>query len=161
MNPTEKFYQSVKSTIDYLGHQVAEEVKQKIPQLTDLQAFTLDATTGVVEAMTSSDPAIVWSLNAMTPDPRDPLYKITFLIGPKTSSDVSGELMAVLMGAVQSYFPNKSSFDVKNYSGPVISEGPGETGVGFVLGTTIEEQVYDNQASVRMAFISVALSRDL
>jgi hypothetical protein len=62
---------------------------------------------------------------------------------------------------VQSYLPSRSWFSIKNYSGEAVSEGPGETGRGFVVGTRIEEQVYDAQASIRMAIVVVKVVRDL
>lgn len=154
-----EFYRSVKSTIDSIGVDIAVDVMAANPALA-LKAMTLDATTGVTEALQSEDPAIVWAIQSFLERPVDPLYELVFTIGPKTTSDVSAELMTELMGAVQHRLPNGLKFPIKNYSGDTVSELPGETGWGFVRRAEVQEQMFDNQSAIRMATISVAITRD-
>lgn len=155
-----KFYTSVKSTIDFIGSTIAARIMDKYPTIV-MKAIGMDATTGVTEELSSDNPAIVWSLQSFLEAPVDPLYELVFMIGPKTVNDVSGELMAVLVGEVQNYLPSRTWFDIKNYSGETVSEEDGERARGYVVGTRIEEQVYDNQVAMRMAVVAVKVVRDM
>lgn len=159
MKTPPEFYQAVKSTIDHLGVGIASEVGAADPEII-INAMTLDATTGVTEKLKSSEPAIVWALESFSPSPVDPLYELVFTIGPKTTSDVSAELITGLVGAVQSKISEISRFDIKNYAGEEVSELPGETGTGHIFSTQVQEQMFDNQSAIRLVRVFAHVVRD-
>lgn len=154
-----EFFTAVKSTVDFIGSNIAQEVAEANADLL-VHALTLDATTGVTETLKSEDPAIVWSIQSFLESPVDPLYRLIFLIGCKTTSDVSAELITEITGVIQSRLPNHSIIRIRNYSGETISEGPGETGTGHITSISVQESAFDNQSGMRMVAVSMAVCRD-
>jgi hypothetical protein len=154
------FYLSVKSTVDALTAQIAAEAASVYP---DIQALLqpLDTSAAGAQVATGDGPALVWSLQQFAPSPRDPLYQILFMIGVRTTSDPNGETLANLLSVVQAELPIGFRFDIKNYSGETVSEEPGETGTAYVRGISVQEQLYDGQAAMRMISVAAAVVRDI
>lgn len=155
-----KFYLAVKSTVDALTAQIALAAANDYP---DIQALLqpLDISAAGAQVATGDAPALVWSLQNFSPSPRDPLFQILFMIGVRTTSDPNGETLANLLSVVHSEIPVGFRFDIKNYSGETVSELPGETGTGYVRDISVQEQLYDGQAAMRMISVAAAVIRDI
>lgn len=149
------FYAYVKSTIDKIGVDIANAIE---PQVPGLQHVNLDATTGVQEVLTSKDPAIVWQLASLQGNPRAPLYSLTFLMGAKTTEDMSNQLMSMLVAIVMETLPEGARIGIQNYSGdgPVTQEG-----TIFIQSSGVDEQEFDNQNGIRfLAIVGAVIEGD-
>lgn len=140
------FYAYVKSTIDTIGVEITNTIQPQLPGV-NLQHINLDATRGVKEVLSSTDPAIVWQLASLKGNPRAPLYTAVFLMGAKTTDDVSNQLMSLLVTAVFDALPEGKIIPIRNYSdqGPVADEG-----TLFIQNSGVEEQEFENQSGIRM-----------
>lgn len=141
------FYNKVKSTIDKIGTGVAAQLRGLHQGMT-IEAVNLDATTGVEEILSSSNPAVVWQLVSLTEAPVDPLYDLMFLMGIKTTSDVSNQLMSSLISVVQETLPCREVLEIKDYSGV---EAPTQiAGRMIITRSGVEEQEFDKSSGMRM-----------
>lgn len=137
------FYTYVKTAIDTIGVQIALAADPQIPQ--NLKYINLDATSGVEEVLKSADPAIVWQLASLRENPRRPLWTLVFLMGAKTTEDMSNQLMSLLISQVQKVLPAGQRIPILWDHG----SGPVDEGTIIIQSSGVDEQEFDNQNGIR------------
>lgn len=145
------FYTYVKTTIDTMGVQIALATDPQIPE--NLQHVNLDATSGVEEVLKSKDPAIVWQLASLRENPRRPLWSLVFLMGAKTTEDMSNQLMSVLISEVQKVLPAGQRIPILYNHG----SGAVDEGTIIIQSSGVDEQEFDNQNGIRFMPITAAV----
>lgn len=145
------FFQSVKSTIDKLGVDLAKGFDP------DLKFVDLDDTALNHEILTKGEDSIVWELATLEQDPIDPLYTIIFGVGARTMDDPSRYSMARILGEVSVIFTKGSSIDIFDFS----TDGDGVTKQGFMVITDVmvDPQMFDREAGIRLVMVTAKAVR--
>lgn len=143
------FSVSLKSTIDYLAKQIADA--RGLPFL-DLASSEFD--TAIVE---TDQPAICWDFASIDENPRDPMWSATFDIGAMTMLDPSQYISLDITGSVSDIFKIGESFDIKNYSGDVVSDTL--EGRFYVVSCGLAPAQQDQATNVRFVSVSVRAVR--
>ena len=147
---SETFLLAIKSTIDKLGNDLALS-------LTPPALFVdLDDATATEAALASETNTIVWSLGEFQEDPRDPIYRLSFDIGPRTCNDPSNYTILALTGKVKALFVPGSAIAIKDYSGALATATQGTL---FITDVSVNQQVYDKTSGVRLVSIYARAQR--
>ena len=137
----------VKSTIDKTMNDLVTSLAGQFPNLKGVDVDNLVETD---EIMKSEDPVILWQLLTLTPTPRDPLYRLEFLVGAKTVSDHGSYDLTSLNNELRKSFEVDTSIAVGDYSDTVAVLGKGYF---VVTDNPMAPQQYDHMAGIR--FFSV------
>jgi len=144
----DQFLLDIKSTLDKIAKDKADEL--------GVRMIDLDNTVETQELFSSEDDAIVWEYGTLAPDPRDPLYVLTFNIGGRTVKDSANYTMLGINGTVQELFEPCKRLEIKNYSGVVESEIRGFLNITQVI---VSPQQYDKVSGVRMMSVTARAMR--
>ncbi len=147
------FHIQVKSTLDKVMADLVDTLQTSLA--TELGSHTLhgvevDNLVQTDEIIKGEDPALLWQFMVVTENPRDPLYRVEFLVGVKTAADAGNYLMAHLISALGDSFKSQNVIDIHDYSGAVA--GP-KIGYMIVSRNTMTPQQSDNLSGIR--FFSV------
>lgn len=137
------FVLHVKSTIDKVMTDLVASMQADYPGLRGVEVDNLVQTD---EIMKGTAPALLWQFLALIPTPRDPLYRIEFLIGVKTVSDAGNYLMAAIMAEIGAVFAVGETISVGDYSGAIADLNTGYMVVGQ---NTMIPQQYDHMSGYR------------
>lgn len=137
------FVSHVKSTLDKAMTDAVTALSSTYPTLKGVEVDNLMQTD---EVMKGTSPALLWQLLTVAPHPRDPLYRVEFLIGVKTVSDAGNYLMSALMAELGERFPVGGSLAVGDYSGSTAV-----TNTGYIVfgSMTMVPQQYDHMSGYR------------
>jgi hypothetical protein len=144
------FLVAIKSTIDKLGNDLA------LAQTPPATFVDLDDITAVEEAMKSTNNCIIWEMNGLEEDPRDPLYLVPFSIGARTVNDAANYNILKLTGLVKSTFPVGASIDIKDYSGVTATASQGKL---IIMSVSVNPQGFDRTSGVRLISIMARAQR--
>lgn len=138
-----EFVLHVKSTIDKTMMDLVTSLQGTYPTLQGVEVDDLNATD---EVMKSTAPALLWQFLGLTPAPRDPLYRVEFLVGVKTVSDAANYVLTKIMMEVRKSFEVEATIDVADYSGvsAVLNKG-----YLFVTDNAMVPQQYDQMSGIR------------
>lgn len=146
----ELFLVAVKSTLDKLGNDLA------LSQVTPTKFVDLDDATAVEAVLTSTEDAILWELSSFDVAPVDPLYRVEFNIGARTTNDPANYNILKLAGKVREVFQIGSKIEIRDYSGDTASSPLGFLFVTFIA---VNPQVYDRVSGIRMISVSAKAQR--
>ena len=104
-----KFPLCVKSTIDYVTMQLANEL--------DLPVVDMDSAGLFAELLESDAPAIVWAIGSLSEAPIDPLWYVDFDIGAKTSLDPAQYKSLDVLGELSAAFKVGAEVVIRDYTG--------------------------------------------
>lgn len=137
----------VKSTLDKTMTDLVTSLSGTFPNLKGVDVDNLVETD---EIMKSEDPVILWQFLTLTPTPRDPLYRLEFLVGAKTVSDHGNYDLTSLNNELRKSFEVDTSILVGDYSGASAVLGKGYF---VVTDNPMAPQQYDHMSGIR--FFSV------
>ena len=137
----------VKSTLDKTMSDLVTSLSAKFPNLAGVDVDNLVETD---EVMKSENPVVLWQLLTLTPTPRDPLYRLEFLVGAKTMSDQGNYTLTSLNNELRKSFEVDTRISVGDYSEAVAVLGKGYF---VVTDNPMAPQQYDHMAGIR--FFSV------
>lgn len=141
------FISYVKSTIDKAGVDIAAAVGDPTLKFVDL-----DDSVAVQTALDSKDPAIVWEILELVEDPVDPLWRLHFGIGAKTTDDPGNYNLATLLDAVNAVMAKRNTLEVYDFS----PGGDEVTKRGYIYITDIgvDPQLFDRTSGIRLISVS-------
>jgi hypothetical protein len=143
------FSLSLKSTVDYLAKQIADE--RGLPFL-DLASSEFD------DAIIKSDqPAICWDFEGIDEFPRDPLWTCSFSIGAMAMLDPSQYISLDIVGIVSDKFRVGSCHFINDYSGDTVVEGIGRF---TVVSCGLAPAQQDTTTNVRFVAVTVRAVRN-
>lgn len=145
----------VKSTIDKTMNDL---VTTLTPSFANLQGVDVDNLVETDEIFKSEDPVLLWQFLTLRPYPRDPMYKVDFLIGAKTVSDSAGYKLASLSNELRKAFEVETRIPVGDYSGVTAVEN---TGYFMVVSNVFAPQQYDHMSGIRFFNISAMGTRTI
>lgn len=150
-----EFLLHVKSTIDKTMMGLVTSLQGTY---STLKGVEVDNLVEMDEIVKSEDPALLWQFLTLTPSPRDPLYRIEFLVGVKTVSDSANYLLTTLMMEVRKTFEVQATIDIADYSGvsPVYGKG-----YMIISNNSMAPQQYDHVAGIRFFSIVARAVRAL
>jgi len=140
------FLLHVKSSIDKIMTDTVEVLKDEDESYANLKGVEVGNLLQTDEVMKGLAPALLWQFVAMTPVPRDPLYRIEFTVGVKTVSDAGNYQMAGLMNALSKVFNVGATLEIGDYSGEDAEPG---TGYMVIASSTLAPQQYDHMSGFR------------
>ena len=138
-----EFVNDVKSTLDKL---MTDAVTSLLPTYPTLKGVEVDNLMQTDEVVKGTSPALLWQLLTVAPHPRDPLYRVEFLVGVKTVSDAGNYLMSALMAELGERFAVGESVPVGDYSGSVAVTNTGYLVFGKA---SMAPQQYDHMSGFR------------
>lgn len=144
----------VKSTLD---KKMTDMVTALTPEFPNLQGVDVDNLTETEEVMKSENPVILWQFLTLSPAPKDPLYRLNFLVGAKTTSDKGSYTIARLSNDIGKEFEVNSRIEVGDYSGAVEIEG---TGYFLITDNSLAPQQYDHMSGIRFFSVVAMGSRN-
>ena len=144
----------VKSTIDKTMMDLVASLSGQFP---GLQGADVDNLTETDEVFKSEQPVLLWQFLTLQPSPRDPLYRVNFLVGAKTVSDKGGYKLANLSNELRKTFEVEERIEVGDYSGasPVLN-----TGYFLITENTFTPQQYDHMSGIRFFSITAVGARN-
>lgn len=145
----------LKSTLDKLMVDLIASIKASTGYQ-DLQGVEIDNLVQTDEVLKSDRPALLWQFGVVVPDPRDPLYRLEFLVGSKTVMDAGNYVMAVLNNELGKAFEVGATIQIADYSG---STAGSPTGYMVVTDNVLSPQQYDNMSGIRFFAISARAAR--
>jgi len=146
------FVIAVKSTIDKVGKDLSTSLG--IPDFVDL-----DDTVNVADVLSGTKSAVVWRFMNLDEDPIDPLYALSFMIGIKTTSDVSNYSMLNFISTVKSNFSVSGKLKIRDWSGTVVPDMTTDMGYMFFTDSGVDSQVLDRESGVRMLTVEARAAR--
>lgn len=144
----------VKSTLDKQMHDLVSSLSGQFP---NLKGADVDNLTETDDVFKSEDPVLLWQFLTLMPSPKDPLYRVNFLIGAKTVSDKGGYTLASLSNEVRKEFEVNERIEVGDYSGAVPTLN---TGYFVITSNTFTPQQYDHMSGVRFFSINAVGARN-
>lgn len=145
----------VKSTLDKIMNDLVTSIRVSTGYA-DLQGVEIDNLVQTDEVLKSDSPALLWQFGVLVADPRDPLYRLEFLVGCKTVLDAGNYVMAVLNNELGKAFEVGATIAIADYSG---STAGAQTGYMLVTGNVLSPQQYDNMSGIRFFSISACAAR--
>ena len=133
----------VKSTLDKTMNDLVSSLSG---QFSGLQGVDVDNLVETDEIFKGEDPVLLWQFMMLSPTPRDPLYRLEFLVGAKTVSDAAGYQMANLSNELRKAFEVETRIEVGDYSGDAAVAG---TGYFIITNNTFTPQQYDHMSGIR------------
>ena len=143
----------VKSTIDKVMDDLVVNLSGQFPGLLGADVDNLVETD---EIFKSEAPVLLWQFLSMVGAPRDPLYKVNFLVGAKTVSDASNYTLVNLSNELRKSFEVETRINVSDYSEAVAVM---DTGYMLVTDNSFAPQQYDHMSGVRFFVISAMGAR--
>lgn len=143
-----KFPLCVKSTIDYVTMQLANELS--------LHVVDMDSAGLFAELLESDAPAIVWAIGSLSEAPIDPLWYVDFDIGAKTSLDPAQYKSLDIVSEISDAFKVGSQYTVKDYSGDTAG---GEVGRLFITAVIASPSQPDRLSGVRLINVQARAMR--
>ena len=134
------FYTSVKSTIDKLAVDIANDL--------EIQFVELDDTVNIEEAMESNSDMVVYQMVGMQEDPSDPLWALHFSVGAKTVTDAANYDLADIISGINRTLKKGETFQVADY-GQVIAPSTYD-GYFYVTDIQVDPQMFDGMTGLRM-----------
>lgn len=147
------FLIDVKSSLDKVMNDLVEEFQVGIPDLTGADVDNLVETDAFFK---STSPVLLWQFLTMIGAPRDPLYKVTFLVGVKTVSDASNYKLVTLSNQLRKSFEVQTRIEIGDYTG---ASAVLNTGYLLVTDNTFAPQQYDHMSGVRFFVITAIGAR--
>ena len=145
----------VKSTIDKVMNDLVTSLAGQFP---NLKGADVDNLVNTDEVFRSEDPVILWQFLTMTGAPKDPLYKINFLVGAKTVSDSANYDLVGLSNELRKAFEANTRIEVGDYSGVTAVTN---TGYLIVVDNSFAPQQYDHMSGIRFFAISAMGARNI
>lgn len=145
----------VKSTLDKV---MIDLVASLVGQFSGLLGADVDNLVESDSVFKSENPALLWQFLVLTPAPKDPLYRVEFLVGAKTVSDASGYQIASLSNELRQSFEVGTRIEVGDYSGAVATLN---TGYFLITHNTFAPQKYDHMSGLRFFSIVAMGARNL
>ena len=144
---TNDYLLDVKSTIDKIMNDLVDSLVGQFPDLKGIDVDDLVETDGI---MKSEDPVLLWQFLTMTPVPRDPLFRVEFLVGAKTVGDHGNYTLTHINNELRKSFEIGTRIAVGDYSGasPVLGKG-----YFVVSDNSMAPQQYDHMSGIR--FLSI------
>jgi hypothetical protein len=159
--PISRFELVVKSTLDYLGGQVAARlIASGDPKFAELQTGCLDNIVNIAEEKQSILPAILWEIDALDASPRDPLYTLKFSVGCKTVNDEDNYLSARIASELAEYFQVGRNFRIFDYSGTDLPDASTPSCGGMWLSAVTSNGMrFADSAGLKLLDIEAKVSR--
>lgn len=145
----------VKSTIDKTMNDLVSTLG---PSFTNLKGVDVDNLVETDEIFKSEDPVILWQFLSLKGAPRDPLYRVDFLVGSKTVSDASNYVLTKLSNELRKSFEVNNRISVGDYSGATAVEN---TGYFTIVDNSLAPQQYEHMSGVRFFVIQAMGARNL
>jgi hypothetical protein len=145
----------VKSTIDKTMNDLVTSLSG---QFTNLQGVDVDNLVETDEIFKSTDPVILWQFLSLRGAPRDPLYRVDFLVGAKTVSDASNYILTQLSNELRKAFEVETRIVVGDYSGATATEN---TGYFTIVDNSLAPQQYEHMSGVRFFSIRAMGARNI
>ncbi len=142
-----------KSTLDKI---MTDLVDQLEPTFDGLQGSEVDNTLETDKVFKAKYPALLWQFLTAAESPRDPLYRVTFLVGAKTVSDSGNYDLSKLNGELRKTFKTGDRLSVRDYSGAVASV---EKGYLVISDNILSPQQYDHMNGVRFFAVTAVGAR--
>jgi len=144
------FLVAIKSTLDKQGAEIASAIGVK-------KYVDLDDQVNTTKALTGPDDVVMWRLLTVDDDPVDPLYRATFVMGIKTSSDPSNYRLLKFSGEVGDRFPVGGSLFVRDWSNRVAPTQ--EAGRLFFVSSGVDTQSMEVDAGFRLLPVTAMAQR--
>lgn len=143
-----KFPLCVKSTLDYVAVQLANEL--------NLPVVDMDSAGLFAELLDSDQPAIVWAIGSLSEAPSDPLWYVDFDIGAKTSVDPAQYRSLDIVSEISDAFRVGTQFTVRDYSGDTAGNPVGQMFVTAVIASPSQP---DRLSGVRLINVQARAMR--
>lgn len=143
----------VKSTIDKTMNDLVTALSGQFP---NLKGGDVDNLVETDEIFKAEEPVLLWQFLSLMPAPRDPLYRLDFLVGAKTVSDASNYTLTSLSNELRKAFEIETRIEVGDYSGVSATAG---TGYFIVTNNTYAPQQYDHMSGIRFFSITAMGAR--
>lgn len=143
-----KFPLCVKSTLDYVAMQLANEL--------NLPVVDMDSAGLFAELLDSDQPAIVWAIGSLSEAPSDPLWYVDFDIGAKTSVDPAQYRSLDIVSEISDAFRVGTQFTVRDYSGDIAGNPVGQMFVTAVIASPSQP---DRLSGVRLINVQARAMR--
>lgn len=137
----QNFPVALKSTIDKLGYDLGQAESPPV------NFVDLDNVVNTTTLLKSDDTALIWSMAALAPTPRDPLYAVSFQIGARTVNDPANYDIMLLVGKLKEVFNVGSSVAIFDYTGATAGA---KIGVLLISNVTVLPQEFDKVSGIRM-----------
>lgn len=151
----------LKSTLDFYCNQLAEELRRSgDPDLRGLVADGLDNLVTIDANAKNENPAILWQLETLSPDPFDPLYFAKFSVGVKTTQDDANYLQSKVVSFLTNRF--KVGIDMQLYDYSVTNENlQAMTPAGAMLICDCKSipMMFDNQSGFKAVDVTAKVVR--
>lgn len=141
-------WMAVKSSLDKIVGDLADQLSLAAPAANPVRCFDLDDHEGLRQVQSGAEHALVYQLGTLPPAPRHPLYSCAFLVGVKTTDDPGNYAMADMLVDVGSLFTIDQTFDLMDWSGDVVPVDI--LGSLYITGCEPAPQVFEQQAGIRM-----------
>lgn len=145
----------VKSTLDKTMNDLVVSLG---PSFNNLQGVDVDNLVETDEIFKSQDPVLLWQFLTLRVSPRDPMYRLDFLIGSKTVSDAAGYTLASLSNELRKAFEVDTRISVGDYSGAVAVP---DTGYFVITSNVFAPQQYDHMSGIRFFNITAMGTRNI
>lgn len=151
----------LKSSLDYYCNQLADELRRSgDPDLRGLVADGLDNLVTIDANAKNENPAVLWQMETLSPDPFDPLYFARFSVGVKTTQDDANYVQAKLVSFLSNRF--RIGFDMQLYDYSVAKENlQGQSAYGALLVSDCKStpMMFDNQSGFKAIDVSAKVVR--
>lgn len=145
----------VKSTIDKTMNDLVASLSGSYAGLKGVDVDNLVETD---EIFKSEDPVLLWQFQTLTGQPRDPLYRVTFLVGAKTVSDAANYQLMSLSNELRKAFEVQERIEVGDYSGATAITN---TGYFNIVDNSLAPQQYEHMSGVRFFTITAVGARTI
>lgn len=161
MTPLSRFELVLKSTLDYLGGQVAQAlIDSGDIAFAELQATCLDNIVESDEEKKSIRPTIVWEIDALDASPRDPLYTLKMTLGCKTVNDKDNYLASKIASQLADYFQVGRNFKIYDYSGDTAPDTSLPSAGGMYLSSVTSNSMrFSDTAGLKLLDVEAKVSR--
>ena len=143
------FYEVVKSTVDKLAVDIANNLS--------IAFVELDDTVNVDDKLASPADMIVYQMVGMEESPIDPLWNLNIQIGGKTTGDSANYDLAGIIGGVRALVYKGADIDIMDYSGvsaPTVKEG-----YIYITDVAVDPQAFDGASGIRMLNVNASVVR--
>ena len=151
----------LKSTLDFYCNQLAEELRRSgDPDLRSLVADGLDNLVTIDANAKNENPAVLWQLESLVPDPFDPLYFAKFSVGVKTTQDDANYLQSKVVSFLTNRF--KVGIDMQLYDYSVAREnlqGMEASGALLICNCNSVPMMFDNQSGFKAIDVTAKVVR--
>lgn len=145
----------VKSSIDKLMYDLVSTLSATYPTI---QGADIDNLVETDLFFKSEEPLLIWQFLTLQGAPRDPLYRLDFIVGCKTVSDSANYTLMSVNNELRKSFEIDTRISVGDYSGTTAVEN---TGYFTIVSNSMAPQQYEHMSGVRFFNVTAMGARNL